>query len=413
MGSRVRSLGELTNAQYVVKDFNPDGSTFTYPTVTSTSKSQGSLQTTTDVVIPGYAKRKAKGEVFMNPFSTSKTQRSTASGVITIGPDPNWGTRTFTGDMPCVWSIPPNRPAWFNQRILDAQARTLLSAHAKVASEEFLSLVTVAEAKKTASMIARPLSGATDLINRIVARKSKLLAKGLNLAGAAFNAWNEYRFGWKPLLYELEQIRDAYYLSEVYNSKPVRLVARSSDKDIKWDPPLVITQGTVQYLSGVVMSGNFTHTARVSSGVLYELHDETQASATARLMGLRLSDVPSTIWELVPYSFVVDRFLDVGKWLSAIMPKPGVTVLGTWTTTVEEQSNHHHVVEAFVNLTDPVVKRLSAKGGTYFEEIQTVSRVANPAIPLLPTVNYRDLNLVQQIDHVALIGQRLVNVFRK
>jgi hypothetical protein len=228
---------------------------------------------------------------------------------------------------------------------------------------------------------------------------------------AAFaSAWNESRFGWKPILYELQGIKEAYINNLVWNEKPLRVVARASDRDIVWDLPNSVDTRAWPGLTSKTMIANYSHRAKVSSGVLYELHDDSLESATARRMGLRLADVPASLWELVPYSFVVDRFLDIGPWLNAIMPKPGVTVLGSWTTTLDYQLNYHQIAEAKIDVATSPATTYRQSGGDYTEEIQFISRVANPTIPPVPTVNYRDLSLVQQIDHLALITSRLLGL---
>lgn len=413
--SRVRSRGLLENAWVTMSDFNPDGSMSSQATSVGLSKSNGETQNTTDVVISNYKSRASSGEVFMNPFSVLKDRRKTPLVRMTFGPHEIWGSRVLDGMMACEWSVPPTRPSWFNSRILDAQQRTILQAHSNVAKEDFLALVTVAEAHKTASMLAKPFGSALSLIEKVAARKLALVKRGLTIIAASVQAWNEYRFGWKPLLYEIHGIHDAYVGGLTHNSKPKLTVARAGDRDIVWDSPSNVTSAT--HPGGVIatMVANYSHRAKVSSGVLYELHDDTLASATARRMGIRLSDVPSTIWELVPYSFVVDRFVDIGMWLNAIVPKPGVTIRGSWTTTIDYQLNFHSVKAASITVgpfpwAGLPASVLHSEGGTFTEEIQSVSRIVNPQVPLLPTINYRDLNLVQQIDHVALITQRLLNL---
>jgi len=402
--SRTRAKGLLEDSHWTITDYNPNGTVASGPTAySSIRKSNGEFQTTTDVVIPNFVSRRASGEVFMNPFSVSKTRRSTATSTLTYGPLALWGSRVANGTLACEWSIPPNRPSWFNVRVSDARTRTLLRAHSKVASEEFLALVTVAEATKTARMLAKPFAGARDLVNRIFARKSALVRKGLTLGAAATSAWLEYRFGWKPILYDIQGIKEAYVNNQVWHEKPVRLVARASDADIVWDLPGSVTTALKTHGIYGVLSANYSHRAKVSSGVLYELRDDSLEQATARRMGLRLSDVPQSVWELVPFSFVVDRFVDIGVWLKAITPKPGVTVLGSWTSQLDYQLNFHTIVDSYIDVVlSGVTTRVHASGGTYSEEIQEISRTPNPPLPPLPTVNYRDLNLEQQIDHVAL-----------
>lgn len=405
MEMRTRSKGELEKAWKRVRDYNPvssGGALTSDSTSTIESRSNGSLQTTTDVVTKRYASRRAAGEIFMNPFYVDKTTRATSYSSLTFGPHPAWGRRVIDGTLACYWSVPPNRPSWFNERVNDAKARTLLQAHSRVAEEDFMGLVTVAEAAKTARMIASPFGRARDLVNRIASRKLSLLAKGLSLGAAATSAWLEYRLGWKPVLYDIEGIFKAYVSNELWEEKTVRKVARASDKNISWVSPGVVTNTVQPGVSNVRMRASFSHSSKVSSGVLYDLRDDVFESATARRMGFRLSDVPSTIWEIVPLSWVIDRFVDIGVWLDAIQPKPGVNVLGSWTTTVERQTNIHNLDEVSIFVGTTPATTYTQSGGEYSEVIHNIHRTANPTMPSFPTVNYRDLNLVQQIDHLAV-----------
>jgi hypothetical protein len=407
---RTRSMGSLEDAYEVIKDYSTTGALQTTSSFSSSSKANGSYQTTSDVVTERFESRRANGEVFMNPFSISKTRRETSRSFFTFGPHPVWGKRTIEGTVACMWSVPPSRPAWFNTRISDAKQRTLAEALAKVASTEVLSLVSVAEAGKTARQLSKPFNAALTLIDKIATKKMSLVAKGVSATSAATSAWLEYRFGWKPLLYDIQGIHDSWLQNEQFHSKPVRLVARASDSNIIWDSVQNVSSSVPTGTSGAKMVANYSHRAKVSSGVLYELYDESLASATARRMGTRLSDVPSTIWELVPFSFVVDRFLDVGTWLNAIVPKPGVRSLGRWTTTIDYQLNFHRIMDVWVSVANAPATVYHNSGGTYSEEIQSIDRVVDPIYVPVPTVNYRDLNLSQEIDHIALIYANLKNL---
>lgn len=405
--SRTRTQGSIAKSWQKNSDYNPDGSSAGSTTYNSASGAAGTYRSITDVVTKGYKKLSAQGHIMMNPLSLTYDTRSTSFDTLSFGPHSLWGTRKVEGTLACQWSIPPTRPSWFATRIADAKSRTLLRAHSKVAQEDFQGLVTVAEASKTASMIARPFGSALALLERIAARRARLVQRGATLAVASASAWLEYRLGWRPLLFDIEGIWTAYHKNTLYYDKPVRLVARAGDHDIKWFSPPVVTQSVQPGLTSVTMASEYDHQAKVTSGVLYELFDGTLEAATARRMGMRLSDVPAAVWEIVPLSFVVDRFVDIGTWLQAITPKPGVRILGSWSTTIDKQINTNKVREARIYVATSPATTYVQSGGTFREEIHAVTRVANPSLPPLPTVNYRDLNLSQQLDHAALIVAKL------
>jgi hypothetical protein len=141
------------------------------------------------------------------------------------------------------------------------------------------------------------------------------------------------------------------------------------------------------------------------------MSDENLNDANRRRMGLRLSDVPSALWELVPWSFVVDRFVSVGKWLDAITPKPNVRILGTWTTTVEHirSKNTLNSISNLVGDSDGLHSVMGYGGGSCESSKFNMNRRTNPDIPPLPSINHRELSLTQQQDHLALIYQSLYN----
>lgn len=427
--SRSRTSGYLSDSYLRVTDI-PGSSVQEFSLI----KANGVRGEITDVVVPQFNKLRREGKVYVNPLHLKKYVRQASQDTYTFGPYPAWGVRVLEGTMAAHWSITPSPPSWFATRVANAKAATLTKAHAKVAEETFQGLVTVAEARKTAKMIASPFAKSNELItlltrrytwwaNRLLKgravdlRDLRLIRSSKELAMAAENAWLETRFGWKPVLRELGQIVDAYV--DRYRNDwmtPVRRVARASET-VYWaegggpdgPTPVSYTASTPSLNHPIKMSRECDLKTKIASGVLYQLLDESPDGEVRRRMGLRLSDIPSAAYELVPLSFVADRFALIGDWLKAITPKPGVQVLGAWTTTVETEYGKHVVNDASITVQIlPGPATTFHQGGSRFENsTTTVIRDANPFLPILPPVNYRDLELVQHIDHAALIAQRL------
>lgn len=412
MTTRTRQRGSFTTHKVVVTDYNPG----MYPgtpsgTTTHTDVNRrafSDVASISDTVIPNFRKRKAQGEVFMNNVTiTRQANTYPTDEVVVIGPNiPTWGTRKFTGTFTAGLAANTVDPSWFLSRINDGKAWTLQEAYSKVAQEEFMSLVTVAEAGKTASMLSHPFKRADDLLTKIYTRKAQMVKKGVVATVAASSAWLEYRFGWKPLLYDIQGIWSAYTQNTLHYDKPVRLVARRS-MEVEHNELNTPYTGSASYVGGINMLRNKTMKSKVSSGVLYELLDENLEAANARRMGLRLSDVPASLWELTPWSFIVDRFVSVGSWLNAITPKPGVTVKGSWTTEVRNVSLKCE------RLNTPMViagSSIVVPGGVSgSESTYVLTRVANPPMSTfaVPSWNPKDLSFNQTLDHIALIIQRL------
>lgn len=405
---RYRTRGGYSQSKYTVSDYNPPcPGTLASQTVNINTGRQasGTFETISDVVTPNFKKLKAQGAVIMNPVTKTTDTRESVESNWSLGCNPQWGKRTFAGTMACEWSDAPTRPSWFDTRINDSKPFTLNRAYSNIAQSDFLALVTVAEAFKTATMIANPFARAEALIKQIVTRRDSLRKKGHTAARALATAWLEYRLGWKPLLYDIEGIWDAWIANTQYYDRPTRLVARSKN-EIVYKDSQVYTPSRMSGLTGCTFRRTMDWKAKVTSGVLYELHEDSLEIATARRMGLRLSDVPASIWELVPFSFVVDRFVDVGNWLNAITPKPGCTVKGNWTTVTKTESNYHEVINAYVQVGSPLT-RYDATGGSYKETFVNYTRTVNGVQPFSPPVNPKDLTHQQSLDHAALLVELL------
>lgn len=52
----------------------------------------------------------------------------------------------------------------------------------------------------------------------------------------------------------------------------------------------------------------------------------------SKSFGLTWTDLPDAAWELTPWSFVVDWFINVGDYIRAITPKPEVRILSACTS---------------------------------------------------------------------------------
>jgi hypothetical protein len=93
------------------------------------------------------------------------------------------------------------------------------------------------------------------------------------------------------------------------------------------------------------------HDVSVRTGILYELDHRD-------VFGLSFKEIPITAWELVPYSFVIDWFVNAGDYIQAVTPKLGVKVLGSWSTTEDEivtktTTTLEDVVGSTYNLVSP------------------------------------------------------------
>jgi hypothetical protein len=155
-------------------------------------------------------------------------------------------------------------------------------------------------------------------------------------AKAVSQVWLEYRFAFSPLIRSVWDGLEAY--NSVVPKKPARRHARHHED--AYDE----NYGDVDFDAGtsiVSFSCNRTRTIQKRNQIMYTVSNPVHDWRWK--LGLRNKDIPSTIWQVMPYSFMVDRMFDVTSFVKGV-----------------------------VNLADPNVKILAASETTKVESIDTI-----------------------------------------
>lgn len=140
--------------------------------------------------------------------------------------------------------------------------------------------------------------------------------------------WLEYRYGWAPMVYDIvdsmKAIDAANRRRDLPNSTP-------GGKDV------TVARATAKLAGRKVTStstskdgGNISYTTLIDHEVearAYAFYRMSLDGLTTRLNDFGAFDVPKAIWELVPFSFIVDWFVPIGDWLGAQTPKVGIEML--------------------------------------------------------------------------------------
>lgn len=191
--------------------------------------------------------------------------------------------------------------------------------------------------------------------------------------------WLEWRYAIRPLVFELEQARAA-----------LAKAARESRKTARGFDQATTQTSDTTYVNGVY---RFSQTRTVQftdnyrAGVLYTL--ESGFNPLASTWGL---DQPlESIYELIPFSFILDWVFNFGDWIAAWTGNAGISPLSSWVmethTRVEKIATYDwSVIPDDGSIVSSIVSSVPGESQC---SITYKRRIPSPDRSLFPPFNLR------------------------
>lgn len=355
-----------------------------------------------DFVTPGFKKISASGGVVNNPMTKSLTISTPGTGTRTAtskwNGHKNIGSNDVVGYFCSYDGISHlSAPASLTSTLEAKRSNAYLQCLSQIDSTPFSFGEDLAEFHKTIGTLRRPLSLANDLALVYKRKKDHFLSSGLTHAQALSKAWLSVRYQYRPIIMSIMNALESHKSSE---TQPVRQTARSSYSS-RASLSSTQTSGTRSYSK----SGSWSIEGRY--GILYEVTNPRSDFAWKN--GLRLKDVPPTIWAIMPYSWVIDRFYNVSSFIKANVNRvdPSVKVLAAWHTVTETSDTS----VSYVSDNDPnYTVVISADPWQIRRETKTRSPIGANVVWDVPTPSYDGSiwsSATQVADLLALIIGRL------
>lgn len=397
MSSRTRTLYRNLDSQY----YNWTQSNGSSGSIHTMDYDSGDIMD--DVVIPKFKERSLRGEVFNNPMSHRKYSWGIGSGTRTaeylLTPP---SSQTATGDIVGYFLKNDDvlRVAGLQTGKLDSSAKrdnAIITAASRIDKTPYAMMEDLFEVRESIKLLRDPLMLAKDLTKIYRRKRNTLIKRGVDSVEAASTAWLSVRYGYRPVISTAMKLFDSW--QDRSPAPPIRRTSRSTYQHRDNQTGMcVINNRTYQWNINRSVSGRV--------GILYT--DINPCSGWQWKYGLRSKDIPKNIWAVMPYTWVSDRFIDIGSFIGAFtnLVDPSISVLSAWTT---EDYSYDEII-AYVKDDSPNWKiTLSTAPRTFkwHEKSRTPIPMSVGSLPM-PKLVLDSLGDIQQVaDLFSLIGQRL------
>lgn len=274
------------------------------------------------------------------------------------------------------------RPTGLPDPYSTVDTNALLVAAMADSLPDFDALTALVESKQTIEMIVKARSDAKRLIKNA-------LKGGKRTAKAACDAWLSWRYGWQTLGYDIQNAAELlrrpltdYYIHGRAGSSSTDGEVTSVPWNNGWELGVDNTEWSQDLSVRAVMVGSLS--LRTLNAV---------------------ADVPITIWEEIPFSFVADWFVNVGDVLAAWKVRRS---LSNCYTSIGYKETIQSRVERFITGNSPGnnYTRVSGKAVTY-ETLITRARIPAGYPTLVPSITVK-LTSKRILDAAALLAKRIL-----
>lgn len=358
--------------------------------------------------VPGYRQRIARGSDATSSLSGTRYALSVAPGHSRHRVSYVSGGKTFEtyterlGTLfPC-----PFPPVPWGVSVTNAENTALMQfvRKARAAQTQFQGLVFAGELTEVMHMILNPAKalrkGISDYLTTLKKRRrGSKSSKRKALAGT----WLEYSFGWVPFINDINAAAELLRTNHSLRERIAHVRAVGFSDNIVWD---VINQNMIgsdrHYYRDVYQT---TAIVVYRGGV--KTFVENPVYMSAKNAGFSLDNFVPSAWELLPYSFLVDYFTNIGDILSAwSFSESNFSWKNRTQIQIAKVTRQSQNVE--FSKESAVQKRVYADWSpcSTVSEVRAVNRASHQG-PLIPTLEFSrpDWSSLKWLNLAALASQ--------
>jgi len=350
-----------------------------------------------DAETPGWRKAWLRGLATVNPMEQTTLSPIRVNGryymrrVKRLGTYPNYyyqgalhdGSAGYGDSLTTNNYYYPSPPPPPDESIIQ---EAITECWSKVSLSDTLVLAQAAELSKTLAFLTSTYLKFRKIMRDLKRMDVKAL-KGELSPKELSQRYMEARYALRPLAYDLRNTASAY--AEKVPPKVMTFRAHRADISTATESNKLLRTlpGDQAWYGSTIANESID----VRVGVLAAVTDFSNFTRWG------CGDILQTIWEEIPFSFIVDWFFQVGKLISMWSPKVGLRTLASWyvvekTTTLSSTIETVQSLASGWNYTDIITR-----SGTYSKVSTVKYRLPNPDRPVLPSFNVK-LNSLKLLD---------------
>lgn len=222
------------------------------------------------------------------------------------------------------------------------------------------------------------------------------------------NAWLLWRYGIRPLIWDVQGIiKEANEFALQSNFSGLRRKRGRAEKSSQYSYDY-ITQGPLK--AGLRRHAKeYVDVRKRAEATVYYKYGSSFGATDFILLkyGLHPMQIPYLLWQVVPLSFMLDWFVDVGTWIRAITPKWSFEILGC-SVSQKTILTSNRIVIGESNI--PAHYEVSGTPITDRFTVESINRRAQTLPGEIPRLKPQIiLSIQQQADLLSVLLQRVLN----
>ena len=409
-----------------------DGSEFTY-------KDWFTSKTMTDSNDPGFYRDQAQGKIRNNYMKMESVSEVTKIGRLKHGYDGYTTLQCVEGPRLLHWGWIQHDNLWcpkvctgnnfisskdFNEDIEDLKSLAVTDCWASISEADVLSIVCLVESVKTVKGIIelfkqfRLLYNTTYELSQKLKRGPAIIEgadapivqlyrsmKGSVQSAKLADLYMNFRYGVRPLVYDLIGLYKALQPEMLGQRKVYRrgqhLDHREEDT-IDW---VAYSHPGSDFEMVVPIHRVYEHSCTIRAGVLAQWDCIDRSFGWDRWI--------ETAWELIPYSFIIDWFINLGDTIMSWAPIAGAKVLTSWVTTDEVITQSIIAGDAKMSgSANGMFNPYCVSSGSVTRVTRIKTRTPNPPRSWVPQFNLK-LNAAKLLDLAIILANVKSDVARK